>query len=121
MEVPVLYALTHPERLPDTGVPRFDPVELSPLSFERVRYADFPALELGIAAGRAGGAAPAVFNAANEQAVALFLEGRIGFGDISRAIGATLAALGSAEGTSRDALLAADRQARHYVRDMFRC
>ncbi len=121
MEVPVLYALTHPERLPDTGVPPFDPIELSPLSFERVRFEDFPALELGIQAGRAGGAAPAVFNAANEEAVAWFLEGRITFGDIARAIGATLAALGSSEGHSRDALLDADWRARRYVREMFRC
>src|SRR6185503_1862779 len=77
MELPVLYALTHPERLSDTGIPPFDPVELSPLTFERVRTAEFPALALGLAAGRRGGAAPAVFNAANEQAVALFLDGRI--------------------------------------------
>ena len=76
MELPVLYALTHPERLPDDGVAPFDPVAASPLTFERVRADDFPALALGMAAGRAGGAAPAVFNAANEQAVALFLEGR---------------------------------------------
>ena len=77
MELPVLYALTHPDRLPDTGVPPFDPVELSPLTFEPVRHAHFPALALGVQAGRRGGAAPAVFNAANEQAVALFLAGRI--------------------------------------------
>jgi 1-deoxy-D-xylulose-5-phosphate reductoisomerase len=121
MEGPVLYALTHPERLLDTGVPRFDPVGLSPLSFERVRHADFPALALGIQAGRAGGAAPAVFNAANEQAVALFLEGRIGFADITRAIGAALAALGGMAGAGRDALLAADCATRRYVREMFRC
>ncbi|HEY2026429.1 MAG TPA: 1-deoxy-D-xylulose-5-phosphate reductoisomerase, partial [Gemmatimonadaceae bacterium] len=68
MELPVLYALTHPDRVSDTGVPPFDPVELSPLSFERVRQDDFPARALGMQAGRAGGAAPAVFNAANEQA-----------------------------------------------------
>src|SRR6185503_14348375 len=79
MELPVLYALTHPERVPDTGVPPFDPVELSPLTFERVRTEDFPALQLGMEAGRAGGAAPAVFNASSEAAVSLFLEGRIGF------------------------------------------
>src|SRR3712207_6372507 len=55
MELPVLYALTHPERVPDTGVPPFDPIEMSPLTFERVRERDFPALALGVAAGRAGG------------------------------------------------------------------
>jgi 1-deoxy-D-xylulose-5-phosphate reductoisomerase len=121
MELPVLYALTHPERVPDTGVPPFDPVELSPLTFERVRTADFPALRLGIEAGRRGGAAPAVFNAANEQAVALFLDGRINFGDIARTIEAALTALGDADGGSREALLAADASARRFVREMFAC
>ena len=118
MELPVLYALTHPERLPDTGVPPFDPVELSPLTFEPVRMADFPALQLGIEAGRAGGAAPAVFNAANEQAVALFLDGRIDFVDIPRTIAAALNAAAGADASTREALLAADREARRFVREM---
>ena len=121
MELPVLYALTHPERAADTGVPPYDPVELSPLTFERVRFDDFPALRLGLEAGRTGGAAPAVFNAANEQAVALFLDGRIAFGEIPAAIDSALAALESSDGTSRDALLEADRAARVHVRDLFRC
>ncbi|MDQ6887512.1 MAG: 1-deoxy-D-xylulose-5-phosphate reductoisomerase [Gemmatimonadota bacterium] len=121
MELPVLYALTHPDRLPDTGVPPFDPVELSPLTFEVVRHDHFPALQLGIEAGRQGGAAPAIFNAANERAVALFLEGGISFGDISRAIGSALAALGGAPSDSLDALRLADREARRHVGDMFSC
>ncbi len=121
MELPVLYALTHPERVVDTGVPAFDPVELSPLTFEPVRNDDFPALALGVGAGRAGGAAPAVFNAANERAVALFLEGRISFGEIPRAIESALSALGGAASDSRDALLAADAAARHHVSELFRC
>lgn len=121
MELPLLYALTHPDRLADTGVPPFDPVELSPLTFEPVRTQDFPALTLGIQAGRAGRAAPAVFNAANEEAVALFLGGRIVFGDIPRAIEAALAQLGGVDGSSRDALLAADASARRSVREMQRC
>ena len=121
MELPVLYALSHPERLNDTGVPPFDPVELGPLTFERVRFADFPALRAGLEAGRRGGAAPAVFNAANEQAVALFLEGRIGFGDIPRTIDAALDALGGSDGSNRDALLTADECSRRFVREMFGC
>lgn len=121
MELPVLYALTHPERLTDTGVPPFDPVELSPLTFERVRTSDFPALQLGLAAGRRGGAAPAVFNAANEQAVALFLDGRIAFADVARAIASALEALGGAAGTTRDGLVSADEAARAHVREMFPC
>jgi 1-deoxy-D-xylulose-5-phosphate reductoisomerase len=121
MELPVLYALTYPDRVHDTGVPPFDPVELSPLTFEKVRTGDFPALQLGIQAGRAGGSAPAVFNAANEQAVAFFLEGTIRFGDIPRAIESALTRLGSAPSGSRDAVLAADASARRHVQEFFRC
>ena len=118
----MLYALTHPERVPDTGVPPFDPVELSPLTFEAVRPDAFPALRLGVAAGRSGGAAPAVFNAANEQAVALFLEGRITFPQIAEAIASALEAYGAVRPSdTRDALMAADAAARAHVRQMFAC
>jgi len=116
MELPVLYALTHPERLADEGVAPFDPVAASPLTFERVRADDFPALALGLAAGRAGGAAPAVFNAANEQAVALFLEGRMGFAAIAPAIDSALGALANMAAHDRVALLLADKAARAHVR-----
>lgn len=118
MELPVLYALTHPERLADAGVPTFDPVALSPLTFEPVRTTDFPALELGMAAGRSGGAAPAIFNAANEVAVELFLNGRIGFGQIAAGIEHALVRLAGAPADSRDSLLAADRDARRLVTEL---
>ena len=121
MELPVLYALSYPDRVADTGVPPFDPVELSPLTFEKVRARDFPALELGTQAGRLGGAAPAVFNAANEQAVALFLEGAIRFTDIARAIESALGRLSSAPAGSREAILDADAAARRHVQELFRC
>lgn len=117
MELPILYALTWPERVRDDGVPRFDPVAASPLTFEPVRHDAFPALGHGLAAGRAGGAAPAVFNAANEQAVALFLEGRMTFADIATRIGEALDALGGLPGGDRNALLAADAAARAFVRE----
>jgi 1-deoxy-D-xylulose-5-phosphate reductoisomerase len=121
MELPVLYALTHPERIPDGAMPAFDPVAWAPLTFERVRADDFPALALGIAAGRRGGVAPAVFNAANEQAVSLFLENRIRFMDVARAIESALAQCAEGPGDSRDALLAADTAARRHVLEMFAC
>jgi 1-deoxy-D-xylulose-5-phosphate reductoisomerase len=121
MELPVLYSLTHPERVSDTGVPQFDPVAASPLTFEPVDTVRFPAFALGVSAGRRGGAAPAVFNAANEAAVALFLDGRILFRDIGLAIGGALEALGSMPGDTRDALLAADAAARRYVQDRYGC
>ncbi|CAN5582592.1 1-deoxy-D-xylulose-5-phosphate reductoisomerase [soil metagenome] len=121
MELPILYALTYPDRVPDNGVSPFDPVGLSPLQFETVRHAEFPALGLGISAGRLGGAAPAVFNAANEQAVACFLDGTIRFGDIPRAIESALDALGTAPGGSLTAVLTADAAARQHVRELFGC
>ena len=118
MELPVLYALTHPDRAADDGIAPFDPVSVSPLTFEPVDVARFPALRLGIVAGKRGGAAPAVYNAANEQAVALFLAGRMRFGDIPRAIESALDALGSLPGGSRDELLEADAVTRRHVMEL---
>ncbi|MGE0354322.1 MAG: 1-deoxy-D-xylulose-5-phosphate reductoisomerase [Gemmatimonadales bacterium] len=86
MELPILYALTHPDRLPDEGVRRFDPVAAGSLTFEPVRADVFRAFGAGLEAARAGGTAPAVFNAANEEAVAGFLAGRIPFGRIMETI-----------------------------------
>ena len=121
MELPILYALTWPDRVADSGVPPFDPVALSPLVFEPVRRTDFPALELGVGAGRRGGVAPAVFNAANEQAVALFLDGAIRFGDVPRAIESALAHVAGEAATSLDGVLSADAEARRHARELFRC
>jgi 1-deoxy-D-xylulose-5-phosphate reductoisomerase len=115
MELPILYALTWPERVPDSGVSSFDPVALGSLTFESVRQEEFPMLGLGIAAGRRGGAAPAVFNAANEEAVAQFLSGALRFGGIARRVAAALEDLAALPGDSLDALFAADAAARHHV------
>src|SRR2546430_1357021 len=84
MELPILYALTHPERVPDAGARRFDPVAAGSPTFEPGRPGLYPAYGLRRAAAVAGGTAPAAFNAANEVAVELFLEGRIRFGRIAR-------------------------------------
>jgi 1-deoxy-D-xylulose-5-phosphate reductoisomerase len=121
MELPVLYALTHPERVADDGVPSFDPVRLSPMTYESVDHARFPALRLGIAAGVAGGAAPAVFNGANECAVAAFLAGKITFSDIPRAISSALDKLSDMPAGTREELLEADAAARRHVKEMFGC
>ncbi len=115
MELPILFALTFPERVPDTGVPQFDPVALGGLSFEAVRADDFPMLPIGIGAGRAGGAAPAVFNAANEVAVAHFLAGRLRFGEIATLVAGALSNLSTMSGASLEDLLVADAAARRHV------
>jgi 1-deoxy-D-xylulose-5-phosphate reductoisomerase len=90
MELPILYALTHPERVADPGIRPYDPLAAGPLTFEPVRQDIFRAYHAGVAAGRAGGTAPAAFNAANEVAVGAFLAGRIPFGLIADVIEATL-------------------------------
>ena len=66
-------------------------------------------------------AAPAVYNAANERAVALFLDGTLSFMDIPRAIESALAALAALPGTTRDELLVADAAARQPVSELFVC
>jgi 1-deoxy-D-xylulose-5-phosphate reductoisomerase len=117
MELPILYALSHPERIEDAGIPAFDAVAAGRLTFEAVRHEAFPCLGLGIAAGKAGGAAPAVFNGANEQAVALFLEGRVTFGAIAEAVEDALARHAGLSGGDLPSLWHADAQARRTVRE----
>jgi 1-deoxy-D-xylulose-5-phosphate reductoisomerase len=112
MELPILSARTHPERLADDGTVRFDPVAAGPLTFEPVRSDVFPAFALGVKAGKTGGTAPAVFNAANEEAVAAFLAGRIPFGRIADVIDVVLAAHTPHGANSLDAVLDADQWAR---------
>ena len=121
MELPILYALTHPERVADDGIVRFDPVAAGPLTFEPVRTEVFPALALGTRAGRTGGSAPAVFNAANEVAVAAFLDGRAPFGRIAEVIEAVLDELVVTEVSSVGAVLAADAWARRRTEELLRC
>jgi 1-deoxy-D-xylulose-5-phosphate reductoisomerase len=116
MELPILYALTHPERLPDTGTRRFDPVAAGPLTFEPVRGDVFRAFRLGVDAGRAGGTAPAVFNAANEEAVAAFLGGGLPFGRISEVIESVLAQHRTGPAEDVHVVRAADRWAREQAR-----
>jgi 1-deoxy-D-xylulose-5-phosphate reductoisomerase len=120
MELPILYALTHPARLPDAGGRRFDPVAAGPLTFEPVRSDVFRALGAGLAAGRAGGISPAVFNAANEVAVAAFLEGRISFGRIHEIIEGVLDDHTPAPATGLPAVREADRWARERAGDYVR-
>ncbi len=111
MELPILYALTYPDRVTDDAVRAFDPVEAGPLTFEPIRRGDFPSFELGVEAGRSGQTYPAVFNAANEVAVAAFLEGRIRFGQIPEVVRSVLDDH-EASALDLESVLAADRWAR---------
>jgi 1-deoxy-D-xylulose-5-phosphate reductoisomerase len=115
MRLPIQIALTYPEK-PDTGLPRLNPTEIGGLSFERPDEDRFPALTLARHAGNMGGVAPAVLNAANEAAVGLFLEEKIGFGDICRLVELALDAHGSdSGGDTLESILDADKKARLLV------
>ena len=85
MRLPLLYALSWPKRLP-TPWRRLDLAAIGQLDFEAPDSQKYPCMDLAYAAGRQGGTMPAVLNAANEQAVALFLEERIHFLEIPRLI-----------------------------------
>src|SRR5438132_6231509 len=117
MELPILYALTHPARVPDAGTRRFDPVAAGSLTFEAVDGELYPAYRLGRAAATAAGTAPTVFNAANEIAVALFLEGAIPFGRIAQTIARVLDTTAPTGADSLEAVLAADAAARRLARE----
>ena len=91
MRLPIQYALTFPERL-DGALPALPLARMRSLCFEPPDRERFPSLDFAYDAGRRGGTAPAVLNAANEQAVALFLEGKIRFCGIFELVGSALAA-----------------------------
>lgn len=85
MRLPLLYALSWPDRI-YTDWSTLDLVKIATLTFREPDHKKYPCMQLAYAAGRAGGSMPAVLNAANEQAVALFLDKKIGFLDIPRVI-----------------------------------
>jgi 1-deoxy-D-xylulose-5-phosphate reductoisomerase len=110
MRVPISYALTYPERAA-TPLPPLDLASLT-LEFSPPDTDTFPMLALARAAGQGGGSAPCVYNAANEVAVAAFLDGRLPFLGIPEVVGETLAAAGTEPVRDLDDLVAADRAAR---------
>jgi 1-deoxy-D-xylulose-5-phosphate reductoisomerase len=111
MTFPIQHALLHPARAPGTDAP-LDLEKLSALEFRPVDEARFPLLGLAKAALRVGGAAPAVFNAANEIAVAAFLAGRLPFTGIASVVEKTLARVQPPPPANLAAALAADAEAR---------
>jgi 1-deoxy-D-xylulose-5-phosphate reductoisomerase len=92
MRTPIAHCLAYPDRIA-SGVRPPDLAALGRLTFERADLRRFPALGLAIEALREGGGAPTALNAANEIAVAAFLDRRIGFGDIARLVGRTISAM----------------------------
>jgi 1-deoxy-D-xylulose-5-phosphate reductoisomerase len=96
---------------------RFDPVAAGTLTFEPVSAERFPAFGLGVEAGRVGGTAPAVYNAANEVAVKHFLSGALPFPGIAEAVAETLERCPVGKARSLEDVLEADARARRCAED----
>ncbi len=120
---PIQYAVTWPDRVPNT-LPPLDFSKLSKLEFFTPRYEDFPALNLARRAGETGGTLPAVMNAANEIAVAAFLDRRLRFPDIWHVVEEVMNRHTAIAHPNLDAILEADRWARReaqgYVKSLNR-
>jgi 1-deoxy-D-xylulose-5-phosphate reductoisomerase len=111
MLLPIQYALSYPERW-DAGVPACALPEWGSLDFQEPDHEAFPALRLAIAAGKRGGTAPAVLNAADEVAVQAFLDGRLRFNEIVPLLAEVLDAVPARPASDLDAIRDADRMAR---------
>ena len=116
MRLPILFALTYPARVVSTLVPT-DIRALGAWTFEAVPRENFPCLDLAFQALAKGGTAPAALSAADEVAVAAFLEGRIRFTEIAAIIGAVLTAWPDEPLTDLTAVRAADQRARALAND----
>ena len=114
MRLPIQLALTYPERV-NCPAPALDLLACGPLTFDRADEKAFPCLALAKRAARRGGSACAILNGANEAAVALFLEDRIGFYGIAEAVESALEEVPVRDAPDLDALLEADRAAREQV------
>ena len=111
MRTPIAHALAWPERI-ESGVAPLDLVSTARLDFEAPDLVRFPCLRLGFEAAEAGGSAPTALNAANEVAVAAFLDRRLRFTDIARIAEATVAACTGEEPRALDEVLDLDGAAR---------
>lgn len=115
MRLPILYALSYPERLrSDFGS---NLLEFPTLSFSAVDEQRYPCYRLATAAAHAGGTAPTVLSAANEVAVAAFLGGRLAFGAIAGVIGAALDAIPVHGASSLEDVMEADRVTRRWLHE----
>ena len=111
MRAPIAYALSYPERC-ESGIQKLDLIKIGTLTFEEPDMVRFPALRLAFDALRAGKTYPAVLNAANEIAVAAFLDKKIGFTDIAATVDKTMQAHNAYTPVELDEYLQADKWAR---------
>lgn len=112
MRLPIQYALFYPRHVPNEHLKRLNLVEVSALTFKHLDIERYPCFSLGLEVARAGGTYPAVLSAADEVAVELFLQSRIGFMDIAPLIQKVLDKHNSGQATSLQDIQEADVWAR---------
>jgi 1-deoxy-D-xylulose-5-phosphate reductoisomerase len=115
MRLPIQYALSYPDRLPNPQLPRLDWGNVKSLTFELPDLDTFPCLRLAVEAGEKGGTYPTVLCAADEVAVELFLSRRIGFSDIARLIEKVLERHRNIDCPDMEQIMAADAWARKEI------
>ena len=117
MKLPIQYALFYPDRLP-MDTPKADFYEIANLTFEKPDTETFKGLSLALDAAREGGSMPTVFNAANEKAVSLFLNGRISFLGIADTIEKSMASHRTIKDPTVDDILAAEKETYSYIESL---
>jgi 1-deoxy-D-xylulose-5-phosphate reductoisomerase len=116
MRTPIAYGLAWPDRI-EAGVAPLNLAKLADLSFSEPDLDRFPCLALAFSAAKTGGIAPTVLNAANEIAVAAFLDEGMSYLDIPKVVEKTLNAIQSGPVNSLEVILDIDAQARRVARD----
>ena len=119
MLVPIAFSLYAPKRSPIPSEPKLDLLEVSSISFEKPDMDTFKGLALGIEAGKQGGLMPTAFNAANEEAVSLFLGKKIGFLDIADGIGAAMQRAMDKRDPELSDILMTEEWSRSFIRQHF--
>lgn len=118
MHIPIQYAITYPERIEGIKTESFDFVKISRLDFEEPNIEKFPCLDLAFEAGKLGGTYPLCLNAANEEAVFAFLEGKIALYDIYEITKLVLDSHENIENPSIDDIFMIDDEIRQITREL---
>jgi 1-deoxy-D-xylulose-5-phosphate reductoisomerase len=120
MRLPIQYALTWPERIPNPELPKLDWAKIKSLTFEPPDFKMFPCLELAIKAAKTGGTAPTALCAADETAVDLFLQGAVKFTDIARIVAGVMTEHQNICDPALDDIMNVDSWARDKALKLFR-
>jgi len=120
MRVPIQYALTYPDRFELSGTKKLDLSEIGTLHFQKIDFERYRCLKFAYEAGKAGGSVPTVLNAANEEAVAAFLNGQISFLAIEELIERALEKHQVVSNPSLEEIRIIDEETRRLVRSLIK-